>query len=163
MYTYSIKSSKWDVFFEHQICMLNLLDKKILFHLLETCHLKRFIPSPETWTIQYAKFTETCRRFLPGRVAQSVTCLATDASLTADPGVASSIPTQSKTSVYIDHEIISYGHSLPFGWIIPEGLLSVTRESIWTKYWLTAFNLAQEKVWLVNWPSRHDHSYWLGT
>ena len=25
----------------------------------------------------------------PGRVAQSVTCLATDASLTADPGVAS--------------------------------------------------------------------------
>ena len=26
---------------------------------------------------------------LPGRVAQSVTCLATDACLTADPGVAS--------------------------------------------------------------------------
>ena len=35
-------------------------------------------------------------RSLPGRVAQSVTCLATDASLTADPGVASSIPAQSK-------------------------------------------------------------------
>ena len=31
----------------------------------------------------------------PGRVAQSVTYLATDASLTADPGVASSIPAQS--------------------------------------------------------------------
>ena len=30
--------------------------------------------------------------FLPGRVAQSVTCLATDAWLTADPGVVSSIP-----------------------------------------------------------------------
>ena len=30
--------------------------------------------------------------FLPGRVAQSVTFLATDACLTADPGVASSIP-----------------------------------------------------------------------
>ena len=28
----------------------------------------------------------------PGRVAQSVTCLATDASLTADPGVASFYP-----------------------------------------------------------------------
>ena len=28
----------------------------------------------------------------PGRVAQMVTCLATDACLTADPGVASSIP-----------------------------------------------------------------------
>ena len=26
---------------------------------------------------------------LPGRVAQSITCLATDASLTADPGVVS--------------------------------------------------------------------------
>ena len=31
-------------------------------------------------------------RLPPGRVAQSVTCLATDACLTADPGVASSIP-----------------------------------------------------------------------
>ena len=30
--------------------------------------------------------------FLPGRVAQRVTCLATDACLTADPGVASLIP-----------------------------------------------------------------------
>ena len=27
---------------------------------------------------------------IPGRVVQSVTCLASDASLTADPGVASS-------------------------------------------------------------------------
>ena len=46
---------------------------------------------------------------VPGRVAQSVhvTCLATDASLTADPGVASSIPARSHTFVEIDHEIIS--------------------------------------------------------
>ena len=29
---------------------------------------------------------------IPGRVAQSVKCLATDACLTADPGVAISIP-----------------------------------------------------------------------
>ena len=43
----------------------------------------------------------------PGRVAQSVTCLATDACLTADPGVASSIPVRSHTFVEIDHEIIS--------------------------------------------------------
>ena len=40
-------------------------------------------------------------------VAQSVTCLATDAKLTADPGVASSIPARSHTFVEIDHEIIS--------------------------------------------------------
>ena len=43
----------------------------------------------------------------PGRVAQSVTCLTTDASLTADPGVASSILVWSHTFVEIDHEIIS--------------------------------------------------------
>ena len=34
-------------------------------------------------------------------------CLATDANLTADPGVASSILAQSHTFVEIDHEIIS--------------------------------------------------------
>ena len=44
---------------------------------------------------------------LPGRIAQSATCLATDARLTADPGVASSIPAQSHTFMEIDHEIIS--------------------------------------------------------
>ena len=43
----------------------------------------------------------------PGRVAQSVTCLATDACLTSDPGVASSIPARSHTFVEIDHVIIS--------------------------------------------------------
>ena len=42
----------------------------------------------------------------PGRLAQSVKCLATDACLTADPGVASSIPVRSHTFVEIDHEII---------------------------------------------------------
>ena len=42
-----------------------------------------------------------------GRVAQSVTCLATDACLTADPGVASLIPVRSNTFVEIDHEMIS--------------------------------------------------------
>ena len=52
-----------------------------------------------TWQIQ----TEG----IPSRVAQSVTCLATDACLTADPGVASSIPARSHTFVEIDHEIIS--------------------------------------------------------
>ena len=48
-----------------------------------------------------------------GRVAQSVTCLATDASLTADPGVASSIPVRSYTFVEIDHEMISTAILLP--------------------------------------------------
>ena len=48
-----------------------------------------------------------------GRIAQSVTCLATDACLTADPGVASLIPVRSHTFVEIDHEIISTVNLLP--------------------------------------------------
>ena len=40
------------------------------------------------------------------RVAQAVTCLATDAYLTADPGVANSILAWSHTFLEIDHEII---------------------------------------------------------
>ena len=50
---------------------------------------------------------------LPGRVAQSVTCLATDACLTAIPGVSSSIPARSHTFVEIDHEILSTVILLP--------------------------------------------------
>ena len=44
---------------------------------------------------------------------ESVTCLTTDACLTADPGVASSIPTWSHTFVEIDREIISTFILLP--------------------------------------------------
>ena len=44
---------------------------------------------------------------------QSVTCLATDVSLTADPGLVSSIPARSHTFVGIDHEIISRDILLP--------------------------------------------------
>ena len=41
-------------------------------------------------------------------------CLATDASLTADPGVESTIPAWSHTFVEIAHEIISTVTLLPF-------------------------------------------------
>ena len=44
---------------------------------------------------------------------QSVTCLATDVSLTADPGVASLILVRYDTFVGIDHEIISTVILLP--------------------------------------------------
>ena len=75
----------------------------------------------------------------PGRIVQSVTCLATNACLTADPGVASSIPARSHTFVEIDHEITSTVILLPSAeWIIQDGLLSVPSESMCTKYWLTA-------------------------
>ena len=47
------------------------------------------------------------------RVAQSVMCLATDACLTAYPGVASLSPVRSHTFVEIDHEMISTVILLP--------------------------------------------------
>ena len=62
------------------------------------------------WVVSDHKFTA---KKIPRRVAQSVTCLATDASLTADPGVASSTPAKSHTFVEIDDEIISTVILLP--------------------------------------------------
>ena len=42
-----------------------------------------------------------------------------------------------------------YGHPAPFRWIIQERLLSVTSESMCTKYWLTACSsLPRKKVFL---------------
>ena len=49
-------------------------------------------------------------RYIP---IMGATCLATDAHLTADPGVVSSIPARSHTFVEIDHEIISTVILLP--------------------------------------------------
>ena len=54
----------------------------------------------------------TCQ-LSPGRIGLTVTCLATDASLTADPGVVSSILARSHTFVENDHEIISTVILLP--------------------------------------------------
>ena len=48
-----------------------------------------------------------------GCAAQLITCLATDACLTADPGVTSSIQAQSHTFMEIDPEIISTVILLP--------------------------------------------------
>ena len=50
---------------------------------------------------------------IPGCVAQSVTCLAIDESLTADPSVVSLIRARSHTFVEIDYEIISTVILLP--------------------------------------------------
>ena len=69
-------------------------------------------------------------KHLMGRVAYTVT------SLTADKGFVSLIWAQSHTFVEIDHEIFSLVSLLiP---LIQEGLLSVTSESMFMKYWLTA-------------------------
>ena len=52
---------------------------------------------------------------LPGRVAQSVTCLA------ADPGVANSITARYHTFLEIDHEIISTVILLPSADLFKKG------------------------------------------
>ena len=70
-----------------------------------------YLPTTDQQTLNYYSTIHT--QGLPGRVAQSVMCLATDASLTADPGVASSISARSHTFVEIDHEIISTVILLP--------------------------------------------------
>ena len=49
----------------------------------------------------------------PGCVAHSVMCLTTDACLTADTGVGSSISARSHSFVEIDHEMISMVILLP--------------------------------------------------
>ena len=86
-------------------------------------------------------------KVLPGRVAQSVTCLATDASLTAFQG-SSLIPVRSHTFVEIDHEIISTVILL-----LPPNhsrrvVVSYKRKYVHEVLVNCLFKLAQEKVWL---------------
>ena len=79
------------------------------------------------------------------RIAQSVTCLATDVCLTADPGVPSSIPAHSHTFVEIDHDIISTVILLP---LIHSRRVVVSYKQKYVHKLLVnrLFKLAQEKV-----------------
>ena len=85
---------------------------------------------------------------VPGRVAQSVTCLATDACLTADPGVASSIPVRSHTFVEIDHEMISTVILLLPLIHSRRVVVSYKRKYVHELLVNRLFKPAQEKVWL---------------
>ena len=84
-----------------------------------------------------------CR--LPGRVAQSVACLATDACLTADPGVASSIPVRSHTFMGIDHEIISAVILLPSADLFKKGCCQLQAKVCAALLVNCLFKPAQEK------------------
>ena len=86
--------------------------------------------------------------FIPGRVAQSVTCLATDARLTADPGVASSTPAWSHTFVEINHEIISTVILLPSADSFKKGCCQLQTKVCAQIQVNRLFKPAQEKVWL---------------
>ena len=87
-------------------------------------------------------------KMTPGRVAQSVTCLATDACLTADPGVASSIPVRSHTFVEIDHEMISTVILLLPLIHSRRVVVSYKRKYVHELLVNRLFKPAQEKVWL---------------
>ena len=79
-------------------------------------------------------------------LSQSVTCLATDACLTAIPGVESSIPARSHTFVEIDHEIISTVILLPSADSFKKGVVSYKRKYVHELLVIRLYNPAQEKV-----------------
>ena len=68
--------------------------------------------------------------------------LATDASLTADSGIANAIPARSHTFVEIDHEIISTVI------LLPKVVVSYKQKYVQEVLVNRLFKLAQEKVWL---------------
>ena len=75
-------------------------------------------------------------------------CLATDASLTADLGVASLILARSNTFVKIDHEIISTVNLLPSDESCNNFFVSYKLKYVHKVLVKWLFKLAQEKVWL---------------
>ena len=83
-----------------------MFDRIYLYILNKNNEYNQEIPQSQTADKSKAKclISISIRRKRPGRVAQSVTYLATDACLTAYPGVASSIPVRSHTFVEIDHD-----------------------------------------------------------
>ena len=87
-------------------------------------------------------------RFLPGCVAQSVTCLTTDGCLTADPGVASLIPVRSLTFVEIDHEMISTAILLPSADSFKKGCCQLQAKVCARITGLPLVQACPEKVWL---------------
>ena len=104
---------------------------------------------PTMWYVRPAKAQIRLPiRAVPGRVAQSVTYLATDACLTADPGVASSIPARSHTFVEIDHEIISTVILLLPLIYSRRVVVSYKRKYVHELLVNRLFKPAQEKVWL---------------
>ena len=81
-------------------------------------------------------------------VAQSVTCLATDACLTADPGFTSTIPVRSHTFVEIDHKLFLRSFSsLPLIYS-RRVVVSYKRKYVHELLVNRLFKPAQEKVWL---------------
>ena len=91
--------------------------------------------------------------------AEKDMCLATDACLTVDPGVTSSIPARSHTFTEIDHEIISPVFlRLPLIHSRRVVIRSFKRKYVHKLLVNRLFKLDHENVWLGELPSQHDHS-----
>ena len=84
---------------------------------------------------------------LPGRVAQSVTCLATDSCLTADPGVASLILVRSHTFVEIMKLFLGSFSYLPLIYS-RRVVVSYKRKYVHELLVNCLFKPVQEKLWL---------------
>ena len=118
----------------------------MLWVLKRTVSMRRSFCAPKHMFKHMAK--KIIAIFRPGRVAQLVTCLATDVKLTADPGEASSILARSHTFVEIDHEISSTVILLPSAELFMKGCFSYKREYVHELLVTRLFKLAQEKkVW----------------
>ena len=83
--------------------------------------------------------------YIPGHIGHWVTCLATDASLTADAGVASSILARSHTLVEIDYEIISPVSLLPSTESFKKDCCQLQAKYVHEVLVNCLFKLAQEK------------------
>ena len=81
-------------------------------------------------------------------VAQSIMFLTTDASLTANPGVASSIPAWFHTFMEIDREIISTIILPPSADTLKKGCCQLQGKYVHKVPVNCLFKLVQKKVWL---------------
>ena len=98
----------------------------------------------------YVAFHQGLHCLPKGHIGQLVTCLATDASLTADPGVTSSIPARSHTFVEIDYEIISTLNLLPSAELFKKGCCQLQAKvcARSTNWLIACSSLPRKKVWL---------------
>ena len=79
---------------------------------------------------------------------QSVACLDTDTSLSANPGVMRSIPARSHTFVEIDHGIISMAILLPSAESFKKGCCQLLQKYVHEVLVDGLFKHTQEKVLL---------------
>ena len=112
-----------------------------MLKLMRTMALNKFQRS----RLNFALSAKVAHIVVPSIYPQSVTCLVTDAKLTADPGVASSIPARSHTFVETDHEVISTVILLPSAESFMKGCSQLQARVCARLLVNCLFKLAQEK------------------